>query len=265
MRNLVLYSVLISMLSTTAMAGEYTLFNPTPDNQLRAFSTDNPTKSDTPYTVDGGRFQYEAQLFNDSIGHTGNYNLLLGDTVLKAGLTRNVDAEVLLEPINVAHSGYTTTTGFGDTYLRIKTNIVGNDSGNYSVALVPYMKVPSAAPTLGNGHWEGGVYLPFTASLPADWILEITTEVDDLEKSDFTGHYSNYQNLINFGHPITSSLTGYIEGWTQASETNHSQYTADFALAWLVKDNLQLDSGINFGLNQASTAQQIYAGISQRF
>ena len=30
----------------------YTLFNPVPDDQMRSFSTDRPTKSDTPYTVD---------------------------------------------------------------------------------------------------------------------------------------------------------------------------------------------------------------------
>ena len=34
----------------------YTLFNPTPDDALRTFSPDRPTKSNGPLTVDAGRF-----------------------------------------------------------------------------------------------------------------------------------------------------------------------------------------------------------------
>ena len=33
---------------------EYTLFNPTPKDKMRDFSTDRPTKSNVPYTVDAG-------------------------------------------------------------------------------------------------------------------------------------------------------------------------------------------------------------------
>ena len=31
---------------------QYTLFNPTPKDQMRDFNTDRPTKSNVPYTVD---------------------------------------------------------------------------------------------------------------------------------------------------------------------------------------------------------------------
>jgi len=49
-----------------ASAGEkdqYTLFNPTPVDKMRAFNTDRPTKSNVPYTVDAGHFQYEGDIF----------------------------------------------------------------------------------------------------------------------------------------------------------------------------------------------------------
>jgi hypothetical protein len=42
---------------------QYTLFNPTPVDKMRAFNTDRPTKSNVPYTVDAGHFQYEGDLF----------------------------------------------------------------------------------------------------------------------------------------------------------------------------------------------------------
>src|SRR5258705_2765484 len=42
---------------------QYNLFNPTPTDKMRAFNTDRPTKSNVPYTVDAGHFQYEGDLF----------------------------------------------------------------------------------------------------------------------------------------------------------------------------------------------------------
>ena len=38
---------------------QYWLLNPVPPDQMRSFSTDRPTKSNVPYTVDAGHFQYE--------------------------------------------------------------------------------------------------------------------------------------------------------------------------------------------------------------
>lgn len=40
----------------------YTLFNPTPDRQLRDMSTDRPDATESPYTVDAGRIQLEMDL-----------------------------------------------------------------------------------------------------------------------------------------------------------------------------------------------------------
>ena len=40
----------------------YSLFSPTPIDQMRDFSTDRPPKANSPYTVDAGHFQYEADL-----------------------------------------------------------------------------------------------------------------------------------------------------------------------------------------------------------
>ena len=44
----------------TAAKLKYNLFNPTPDDHLRPFNTDRPSKTDSPITVDAGRFQLEA-------------------------------------------------------------------------------------------------------------------------------------------------------------------------------------------------------------
>jgi hypothetical protein len=58
-----------------------------------------------------------------------------------------------------------------------------------------------------------------------------------------------------------------VEFWSDVNNNAgaQTQYTADFALSWVVEDNLQLDCGVNVGLNKAANDVQPYLGISQRF
>ena len=48
--------------SHAADKSRYSLLNPTPDALLRDMSTDRPDKTESPYTVDAGRFQIETDL-----------------------------------------------------------------------------------------------------------------------------------------------------------------------------------------------------------
>ena len=78
---------------------QYTLFNPTPVDKMRAFNTDRPTKSNVPYTVDAGHFQYEGDLFiygydNISTPDTNITSWTVGNPTFKLGLLNNVDFEV---------------------------------------------------------------------------------------------------------------------------------------------------------------------------
>lgn len=257
----------------------YTIFNPVPDDLMRSFSTDRPTKSDSPYTVDAGHFQYETDIVNWTHDHynasqTSTNNLLILDPTLKVGLTQNSDLEVAFSPVNLnmSHNRVSgenaTAAGFGDFYTRVKFNLLGNESGDYALAIVPYIKAPTAAHNLGNNHWEGGAYAPFQVYLPSDWTMSITSEMDILENAALNGYHTNFSNLINFGHPLfDESVTGYVELWSDVNNDigAQTQYTADFAVTWLVEENVQLDAGLNVGLNKAAPDLQPYFGLSQRF
>lgn len=257
----------------------YSLFNPTPNEQMRGFATDRPTKSDTPYTVDAGHIQYEADFMNWTYDRYNSASLtssalLVADPVLKLGLTNRTDLELALSPLNFdytknrASGARNVAFGFGDVNARLKVNLVGNDGGDYILAVVPYIKAPTAMNQVGNNHWEGGGYMPFVVLLPEDWTLNLTTELDILDNSAQNGYHKNFQNLINLSHPLfTDALTGYVEFWSDVNndQSAATQYTADFALSWTIRDNFQLDAGVNLGLNKAANDAQLYLGISQRF
>src|SRR6266581_4412775 len=88
---------------------QYTLFNPTPKDQMRDFNTDRPTKSNVPYTVDAGHFQYEGDIFiygfdNTSTPDTNITSWVIGNPTFKLGLLNNMDFEVNFSTFNSVQS-----------------------------------------------------------------------------------------------------------------------------------------------------------------
>src|SRR5580700_694510 len=68
----------------------FTLFNPTPEADLRSFCADRPTKSTGPCTVDAGHLQFESDIANvtwATAGGVGTTSVLYTNPTLKLGVT----------------------------------------------------------------------------------------------------------------------------------------------------------------------------------
>ena len=254
----------------------FTLFNPTPDADLRGFATDRPTKSNSPITVDAGHFQYETDLFNymhSNAGGVSTRTYQAFDPVVKVGLTNNTDLELQFNGYQWVHEKDPGTgaplldaQGAGDLYLRLKVNLFGNEGGA-ALALIPYVKFPTASRTIGNGATEGGVIAPFTYPLPLGLTLLLESEVDVLRNAADGGHHFSFTQLVNLSHPVGTRVTVYAELFSALGTDARTPpvYTFDAAVAWLVTPTLQLDAGVNVGLNRDAPNLQLYTGLSQRF
>ena len=74
--------------------------------------------------------------------------------------------------------------------------------------------------------------------------------------------------MATVGHELVKNVTFYVELWSDVNDdpvVKTRQYSFDLAAAWLVRPNLQLDAGIDFGLNSATPKTQVFIGVSQRF
>ena len=259
----------------------YSLFNPTPTDQMRSFNTDRPTKSNVPYTVDAGHFQYEGDLFiytydNTSTPDTQITSWTVGNPTFKLGLLNNVDFEVNFSFYNTIRTATVSTgassvsQGVGDTFTRFKWNLFGNEGGGPAFAFIPYAKWPTApvSPTgTGNGYIEGGLIAPLALPLPMGFTAIVMGEMDIVKNSFDSNYRVNIPTLLNISRSIFDNVTAYAEIYANWSTNPQAPniYTADFALAWQPRPNFQLDVGINIGLNPAAPPYQIYMGIAQRF
>jgi hypothetical protein len=252
----------------------FNLFNPTPDADLRSFSTDRPTKANSPYTVDAGHFQYETDLVvygSSNVDGVRSQAWTVVDPTLKLGLTNTMDAELQVTPyesVRTETAGATTNaSGLGDTYARLKINLLGDDGGPAAVALLPYVKLPTAREPLGNGRVEGGVILPISFSAPGGFTVIVMPEGDYLKDTTGAGYHGAFDFLVNVSHPLDKKWTFYSEVFTTQSfqAADKPIYTLDEAFTYALTPTLQLDFGGNFSLNDAAPRVQLYTGLSQRF
>jgi hypothetical protein len=218
-------------------------------------------------------------VFNATLDRSGGLNtntFLFTNPTLKVGVTNTADLEVNVTPyeqINVRDrlTGVEThAQGVGDLYIRGKLNLIGDDGGDFALTLDPFVKAPTAAHGLGDGAVEEGLVIPMSFNLPQNWALTIDPEIDSFKNAADNGRHLNLSGLINFSHPVNKSVTLSVELWSDMNidpQRTVRQYSFDLAAAWIVprQPNLQLDCGVNFGLNSVTPAAQLYTGLSQRF
>ncbi len=243
---------------------------------LPAICTDRPTKSNFACVVEPGHWQVESDLFNGAFLHadgsrTDTY--LITNPTLKYGLAKDVDVEVNIAPYEVVRSRAagepsSTLTGVGDLFLRAKWNFLNVGDAKLQITALPYVKAPTARLGIGDGAWEGGFLLPVNYKLSDKLTLTTVPEVDALKDSVGDGRHANTAQLVNLGYSLPHDLTLYGELWTDWNfdpARTVNQTSADVALAWGVSKHLQLDAGLNFGLNRATPGVQAYVGVSKKW
>jgi hypothetical protein len=256
----------------------YTLFDPVPDDLLRKFAPDRPAKGFSVRTVDAGHFEIETDLISTTISNSpgGTTRSFQGlDPTLKLGLTNWMDIEVQFNGLQYTESAdgaspfnFQNSTGFGDVFLRSKINLLGNDNGPVGFALIPYVKLPSSTPLISNGAVEGGLIAPL-ALRPADFIVTLMTEVDDLKSATSNNRFANFVNLVSVSHavPGTEGINATVELFSSVGTDPGTPpvYTLDFGMNFRLSQHTILDVGVNLGLNGAAPKAQVYTGISARF
>ena len=234
-----------------------------------------PGKSTPACTVSAGHFQLEAGLADWSLQKRQgerDTSLVIGETTFKYGLDDRSDIEVDVTPWQriTARSGgiRQRASGVGDVTLAYKRQLTA-PGGSFQVAIMPFVKAPTARRSLGNGKWEGGVLLPIGFSIAdSPFSVGLTPEVDWVADGDGHGHHAAMAQVASIGLQASDKLSLSADLWEQwdwdpAGTTR--QATADASVAYLVSDSLQLDGGANIGLNRQSPDVELYAGVSKRF
>ncbi|MBC7659510.1 MAG: transporter [Chitinophagaceae bacterium] len=252
----------------------YSLFNPTPTDQMRELSSDRPDSTEGAITIDAGHFQLESDLYNRTFRASKNGDreatTQIFSSNIRTGLTDNLEFDLIVAPYfkdETRTSGVTDDIqGSGDTTLRLKLNLLGNNGAALSIGLIPFVKMPTAAEGLGNKKVEGGLILPVGYDFPNDWELGAMLEVDASKNEDSDGFHMEWITSITCAHPIIGDFSGYVEIYSGSSSEAHSTWKATFdtGLTYGLDPNVQLDIGTKLGLTRAADDMSPFLGFTAR-
>jgi hypothetical protein len=252
---------------------QYALFNPTPVDLRRPYNTDRPSKTDSPYTIDAGVFQIESDVPNWTLDYENGVltrTWIIGNTNFKLGLTNWMDFQVFPQfYVNKRTGGPgfgkpLELDGFGDTTLRLKINLLGNDSGKLVIGFLSSLKIPTNTGHTGNHVWEPGFELPVSYSLPWGFTLFAQTRIDILDKARSSGMQVQWQNPIGLSRTIVGKLGGYVEFYDAVS-SGPWVGTLDTGLIYQVTPNFSVDVNSFFGLTNSAPDYNVFSGFGYRF
>lgn len=236
---------------------------------------DRPGKATPTCTVPAGMVQVETGLADWSHDRSGGVRtdaLTVGASAVKYGVTDRFHVEVDLTPYTevTTRSGglRDKTSGIGDAAIALKYRLT-NDGAPVQLALRPFVKIPTAKHALGNGKVEGGVALLADSTFPYSSVgWDIAPEIDIVVDSDGSGYHPAMVQAASIGMPVSDrlSLSGDLWGsWDFDPAGTIRQYSIDGAAAYLVSKDVQLDAGINLGLNRNTPDVELYSGVAFRF
>lgn len=259
---------------------QYTLFNPTPIDLLRAYNTDRPSKTDSPFTIDAGVFQIESDVANWTLDQSetkhGDVRMrtwLIGNTNFKLGLTNWIDLQIFPQfYVNTRTSGLgfgkpLDQDGFGDTTVRLKVNLLGNDGGQLIVGFVSSLKIPTNTGHFANHVWEPGFGLPVNYSLPWGFTAFGQTRIDILDQVHSGSMRVQWQNPVGLYRTIVGNLAAYGEFYDAVSTGHGNPWvgTADTGLIYQLTPNCSVDLDSFFGLTRGVSDYNVFVGFGHRF
>lgn len=228
----------------------------------RELSADRPDTTESPITVEPGRFQVESSLWSFA-KDGGDETWTLGEMNLKAGLTAAADLQLVLRPWIHGQSGGETSEGFGDIEVRVKYNLWGNDGGTTAAALMPYVSIPSRT-AVSTGEWEGGIIFPVAIELTDRLGFGFQVEAARAWDAD-SGEYGwNILHSAVLGVSLTDKLGLFVE-YVGVAGDNPYEATGNIGFTWAATGNLQWDIAVGIGLNDAAEDFSVAQGVTFRF
>lgn len=265
---------------------QYTLFNPTPADQMRQLDTDRPNVTNTPHTIDAGHIQLEAGIVDytydrneapgvdsrDDTWNLGELNFRLG-ILNNLELNANINAYSSTTLRDIRNGSTVRASGFNDTVVGGKLNLWGDDGGDddhawyNALAIQPQFTLPTAARGVSTGHFQASVGLPFLMNLPDHYHLSIQPGFAYQRNTADSGYVTAFDWAVAIDRVVVGNFDAYVEYAAFPTTQWHVEtvQTLDVGGTYPIGNNLQLDTGVFIGLNTASPTLEWTAGITARY
>jgi len=223
--------------------------------KLRDLSPDRPHQTESPITVDKWHVMLEADIANLTQKKATNDQLNtfgLGLVNLKFGFHKRMDIEVISD-IYTQDFYKNKTIPDGSNYLssftfRYKLNLIGNDSGNFALAIMPILKTTNCF-AKEMKIINAGFLVNAEKEIAGKFGLGYTGGLNAFSVKPFMQDYELFSTL-SFDYKLIGALRSFVEvsyRYNKLAEYLHT-YSIDSGIIFTPTKNLQFDTGFYFYL-----------------
>jgi hypothetical protein len=243
----------------------------------RDYCPDRPGLNTPPCTIEPGRLSMEVSGVDwtrDDSGDSISDTLLFGDLALRYGIADHAELRLAWTPYGHVHTRDRITgavdnqSGTGDVTLGLKRNLLDPTGENVSVALLPFVSLPTGGQAIGAGDWGAGLQLPVSLPLTGVVSFALTPEIDAAVDGDRSGRHLAFGTAAGFAIQPRNSVNFALEVAVMRDEDPAGTTTralAGASVGVMLGSNFQVDAGTVIGLNHAAPDTELYIGLSRRF
>ena len=221
--------------------------------ELRELSPDRPHQTESTHTVDKGHIMFETDLVNNTFYNSPNPRSATTGLFyfnLKVGFQKNMDIEVISNALSFtryAHEALpASSAAFPDLTFRYKLNVLGNDSGHTSVAIMPFLTTSNFFVDKPQAK-TGGLFVNVERIIAHKYELEYTGGLTSFAINPFFKQYELF-STVSFTYPVYKTLAHFVELSDRFNQfTNvRNNYSFDSGLTFTPTKNNQFDMGFYY-------------------
>lgn len=231
----------------------FSMFSPTPADQMRDMAPDRPDTIESPHTVDAGHFQIESSFLSYSYdNHASSFSI--APFMVKFGVLDWIDFHLGIDPFVITPG----SKGFGDIVPRLKFALAGNEEGDFALGSIIYATIPTGSRAVTDlSAYEAGALLVVSYDLSDRWTVSVQTELVSRLA---------WANLVGVGYSVNDRLSLFSEVFAESNFAGKGELMGRFdaGFTYFLSSNLTLDGGVNFGLTESADDFNPFIGFSAR-
>ena len=237
--------------------------------ELEPIATDRPDQTESPYLVPVGYFQIETgfQLEADKRDGQSEKNLTYHSSLLKYGISKNLELRFITEYLGYQRENETdrvtaSMNGFSPVSVGGKLFICEQKGFLPKTSLIAHIDLPY----LGRQEFRPSFIAPrfrFTMQHSLSSRVNLSYNLGgewDGESPNATGIYT-----LTTGISLIKNLGVYLELYGFLRERSAPDHRFNGGFTYLLNNNLQLDTSVGVGINEASPDSFVSTGFSWRF
>jgi len=237
------------------------------------YETDRPGEVENPFTVRPGG----AELVNYVVGfnaaaRSGNEfgdggSAVILDTAVRFGIADRIEGVLTVDSFLRSNppedSSMGSRSGPGYATVLAKWNFLKSATGDFGVALAPFLRMPLDRLAGGSRRPESGLIVPFDVDLEAGWELQGSSSVSRAPGADGSSD-TQWENQASLERTLTARLTAYLELQLETGD-GPPAWSTEFGATFRMNASILIDVGANAGIGRRSRGRTIYTGLGWVF